>query len=1067
MHTSPKLHLLIVEDDIGDFRRLRSALREHNPERYIVRHASSVDQALRTLFEERFAVILLDISQPDIAVDDQIAVVRRAAPDALILALGTEWDAELARRAIGAGAQDFLLKNDLVQGRLVHAIDVAIARHEADAGDKVEDGLLQALLDEVSELAIVVDAAGFLKSGHEKLYRALGHRPADPHFRTWMHLLHPDDQNSARQTWNALVRDAGATETLTVRLPRSGGEWHEHRLRLSNRLSDPAIEGVVITGPDVSQAATQQAMFKRLAEVPRTFLGTSDREAAIHATLAMIGAAFEADDVWLVQYDRATPGGARGVRQLADWGRSEVNRPRGVPAHIERALLDPDTIGRLHHAAQFNPASGMVQTAPRRVGVADNGQGGALVCVPIFAQGLLWGGVALLSQTNIIDWPEERRMSLKSLADAVGLAALTPAPVELEEQSPDRTLQILDSVGTGVVLYGRGDKLLHANQAATAITGLKPEQLLVRFKPHIESGHGPGTDQSIKRADGSQVFVRIEVMQLTDPEGASDGGVITIRDMTSLYRAQRLVQTGQARLQAVTSTVDVGLLALDDRGRIESLNPAAEELLGIRGAAAAGHTLASLLPSVAAEAGGPLLHEYLERLGAGDAGQDRKMVAVRKDGALFPVAVTVGRYSIQNQSKYIVSVRDAGEDRPSDDRVALQLQQLEALHRIDRVLSSTRDQQVILDVVADQVYMMPDVDVAIIRTFDAVSRQLDLKATRGLPPNMRATPYLLLGQGTVGRSAVDRRALKLLSLQETLASDGGDSGSTWLQIGDGLVVPLIANSQLRGTLEVYRLDMAGISEQTVSFLNQIAAQAALAVEDTNMVAELERSKQLLEGAYETTLEGWSRALELRGVDTEGHSRRVTELAVQLGRALGLRDRDLLALRRGALLHDIGKIAVPDSVLHKPGQLDDEDWAMIRRIPHHAMNMLEGNTFLREASVVPFFHNERWDGSGYPNGLTGETIPLTARIFAVVDVWDTLISDRPYRKALPRAQAIEQMEALAGSSFDPAIVKTFLELVGDETPIGASEGPEPAQPVDPDFIDLDEELDAELQARIIS
>lgn len=181
-------------------------------------------------------------------------------------------------------------------------------------------------------------------------------------------------------------------------------------------------------------------------------------------------------------------------------------------------------------------------------------------------------------------------------------------------------------------------------------------------------------------------------------------------------------------------------------------------------------------------------------------------------------------------------------------------------------------------------------------------------------------------------------------------------------------------------------------------------------------------------AYDTTLEGWSRALELRDQETDGHSRRVSELAVRLARAMGMDEAQLVHVRRGALLHDIGKVGIPDSILAKPGPLTDEEWDIMKRHASYGYELLARIPFLQEALVIPHCHHERWDGTGYPRGLKGEEIPLAARVFAVIDVWDALCCDRPYRKAWSEPEARAYIRSLAGTHFDPTVVEVFLRLV---------------------------------------
>jgi putative nucleotidyltransferase with HDIG domain len=188
------------------------------------------------------------------------------------------------------------------------------------------------------------------------------------------------------------------------------------------------------------------------------------------------------------------------------------------------------------------------------------------------------------------------------------------------------------------------------------------------------------------------------------------------------------------------------------------------------------------------------------------------------------------------------------------------------------------------------------------------------------------------------------------------------------------------------------------------------------------------SERRVKDAYDLTLEGWARALEMRDKETEGHSRRVTELTMKIGRQMAFSEEELIHVRRGALLHDIGKMAIPDSILHKPGELTEEEWTLVRKHPLQAYEMLKDIDFLEQAMDIPLYHHEQWDGNGYPYGLAGEEIPLPARIFAVVDNWDALCSDRAYRPAWEREEAISYIKEQAGKKFDPEVTKVFLRVI---------------------------------------
>lgn len=194
--------------------------------------------------------------------------------------------------------------------------------------------------------------------------------------------------------------------------------------------------------------------------------------------------------------------------------------------------------------------------------------------------------------------------------------------------------------------------------------------------------------------------------------------------------------------------------------------------------------------------------------------------------------------------------------------------------------------------------------------------------------------------------------------------------------------------------------------------------------------ELERALAELAQAYDATLEAWARMIDLRDGEAENHSRRLAELTVKLAEKMNVPHDQLVHIHRGALLHDLGKIAVSDTILRKPGPLTDKEWVEMRRHPQHAYDILSSIAYLHPARDIPYSHHEKWDGTGYPHGLQGQAIPLSARLFAVVDVWDALSSDRSYRSKFPQEYVLNYLQEQRGMHFDPAAVDAFLQLIAE-------------------------------------
>jgi HD-GYP domain-containing protein (c-di-GMP phosphodiesterase class II) len=234
-------------------------------------------------------------------------------------------------------------------------------------------------------------------------------------------------------------------------------------------------------------------------------------------------------------------------------------------------------------------------------------------------------------------------------------------------------------------------------------------------------------------------------------------------------------------------------------------------------------------------------------------------------------------------------------------------------------------------------------------------------------------------------------------------------------------VPLIAKGQVKGVLEVSHRSALEPDEEWLDFLSALAGQTAIAIENSTLFESLQRSNLELALAYDATIEGWSQAMDLRDKETEGHTQRVMEMTVKLAQA------DLVQVRWGALLHDIGKMGVPDGILLKPEPLTDEEWVAMKKHPTFAYELLSPIDYLRNALDIPYCHHEKWDGTGYPRGLKGAQIPLVARIFAVVDVWDALKSDRPYRAGWTEEKVRKHIRTSSGTHFDPQVVDVFMQL----------------------------------------
>ena len=406
----------------------------------------------------------------------------------------------------------------------------------------------------------------------------------------------------------------------------------------------------------------------------------------------------------------------------------------------------------------------------------------------------------------------------------------------------------------------------------------------------------------------------------------------------------------------------------------------------------------------------------------------------RLDGTQFDAEVSLNRVEINHHHCLLAIVRDIGDRKRVENQVKLQLERLRALHRIDIAISSSMDLNVILNVLLDQLISQLDVDAADVLLYNPHLRKLEYTAGRGFRQTRASRPSVRLGEGYGGQAALERRTIHVPALvsRDSIIQTGLFNNQE--KFSSYIASPLIAKGQVKGVLEVFHREELQPDDQWLNFLEMLAGVAAIAIDNLGLFNDLQKSNMELTLAYDATIEGWSRALDLRDRETEGHTQRVTELTLQLAQRTGIPENEYIYIRWGALLHDIGKMGVPDQILLKPGPLTAAEWEIMQKHPMYALEMLQPISFLNKAIDIPYCHHERWDGTGYPRGLEGEQIPFSARLFSIVDMWDALGSNSPYRNAWHNEDIIDHIRSLSGSHFDPAVVDVFMEMIQLKSPI---------------------------------
>lgn len=358
------------------------------------------------------------------------------------------------------------------------------------------------------------------------------------------------------------------------------------------------------------------------------------------------------------------------------------------------------------------------------------------------------------------------------------------------------------------------------------------------------------------------------------------------------------------------------------------------------------------------------------------------------------------------------------------------LENLQTLRTIDKAIASSLDLRITLNVLLNQIIVQLGVDATDVLLLHPHEQTLQFSSGQGFRTHLIESAEIHLNDGFAGRCVMERRIIQVSDPAAVIENQPFYHLWSQERFTSYICVPLLVKGEVKGVLEVYSRSKFASDDEWLEFLETLAGQAAITIDNAQLFDSVQHVNMELVIAYEATIEGWSRALDLREKGTEGHTQHVLELTMALAKAAGINDNELQYIRRGVLLHDIGKMGIPDRILLKKGKLTSREWQTMRTHPILALKMLQSIIYLRQSLDIPYCHHEKWDGTGYPRGLKGEMIPLSARIFAIADVWDALTSSRPYRKAWTKKKALEYIKEQSGAHFDPYIVEIFLRTIKD-------------------------------------
>ena len=528
--------------------------------------------------------------------------------------------------------------------------------------------------------------------------------------------------------------------------------------------------------------------------------------------------------------------------------------------------------------------------------------------------------------------------------------------------------------------------------------------------------------------EGHIVLCETTARFLYDDEGNPNAVLGAARDISAKVQAENALRENEELYRSLVENSPTGILLASPKGEIISVNEATLKIIGSPSKEATKKINLLTFPPIAMSSFAP---DFQTCLATGKR-VENQMAYTSKWGK--SVYVRYALTSISGAKEDLLGIQvlleDITEQIVNRNDIQEQLKNLATINAINTAIITRTDLDQMIVNVVEEIAKNLSVDSVDLLIFDEHRLTLTCAAQYGFksPAGDKKT-VLRVGEGSAGEAALSRKAVVVENLKNKDQMDNVPSRWQEEEFLSYHGIPLLVKGELKGILEVFHRSEENRDQAWMAFLENLAQQAAIAIDNHFLLDALRGSNLELELAYETTLEGWARALELRDYETKGHTDRVVQLALDLAQELGVAGEELTHFRHGALLHDIGKIAISDTILLKKGPCTPEEWDLIQQHPQYGYDMLKDIQYLKPSLDIVLYHHEKWDGSGYPRGLEGEGIPFLARIFAVIDVWDALVNDRPYHKAWTEKEAIAYIQEEAGKHFDRHVVKAFKKIIG--------------------------------------